>query len=244
MTYLQQQFGYKARRDDLAAAQKQLDPTGVTSYLPGLRRARLKNYTTSGPNFLWCLDGHDKLVQYGIEIYTAIDAYSHKIVWFYCGNSNRTPISVLKQYLNAVKAVGVYPRFLCTDKGIGTVLLADYHFSLFIEAALREQWSEAEYEAIRISDCYIYGPSTRDMRAEGLWRQQRYQDFNDTQSPPGIPTAAAAAPPEAPSAPSTSVKQRQTVRQRKPISVRYRRQPPAMNATTASFLSLRQRQRA
>jgi hypothetical protein len=66
-TYLRQQFGYKARRDDVAAAQKQLDPTGVASRVPGLRRARLENYTTSGPNFLWCLDGHDKLAQYGAE---------------------------------------------------------------------------------------------------------------------------------------------------------------------------------
>jgi SOS response regulatory protein OraA/RecX len=175
MTYLRQQFGYKARRNDLAAAQKQLDPASVASRLPGLRRARLENYTTSGPNFLWCLDGHDKLAQYRIEIYAAVDAYSRKIVWFYCGNSNRTQISVLKQYLNAVKAVGLCPRFIRTDKGTETVLLANCHFSLFIEAALREQWSEAEYKAVRISDCYIYGPSTRNIRVKGLWRQQRCQ---------------------------------------------------------------------
>jgi len=174
LTYLRQQFGYRARRNDLAIAQKQLDPAGVASRLPALRRARLENYTTSGPNFLWCLDGHDKLAQYGIEIYAAVDAYSRKIVWYYCGNSNRTPISILKQYLNAVKTVGSCPRFIRTDKGTETVLLADCHFSLFIEAALREQWSEAEYEAIQISDCYIYGPSTRNIRVEGLWRQQRY----------------------------------------------------------------------
>lgn len=40
---------------------------------------------------------------------------------------------------------------------------------------MREQWSEAEYKAVRISYCYIYGPSTRNVRVEGLWRQQRYQ---------------------------------------------------------------------
>ena len=175
MTYLREQFGYKARRNDIAAAQKQLDPAGVASRLPALRRARLENYTTSGPNFLWCLDGHDKLAQYGIEIYVAFDAYSRKIIWYCCGNSNRTSISVLNQYLSTVKAVGVSPRFIRTDKGTETVLLAGCHFSLFIEAALHEQWPEAEYEAIRISDCYIYGPSTRNIRAEGIWRQQRYQ---------------------------------------------------------------------
>jgi len=85
MTYLRQQFGYKARRNDLAAAQKHLDRAGVASRLPSHRCVRLENYTTSGPNFLWCLDGHDKLAQYGIEIYAVVDAYSRKIIWFYCG---------------------------------------------------------------------------------------------------------------------------------------------------------------
>lgn len=174
-TYLRQQFGYRARQTDISAAQQRVDPAGVTSRTPCLRRIRQENYTTSGPNFLWCLDGHDKLAQYGIEIYAAVDAYSRKIIWFYCGNSNRTPISVLKQYLRAVKAIGLCPRFIRTDRGTETVLLADCHFSLFIEAALLEQWSEAEYQAIRIDDCYIYGPSTRNVRVEGLWRQQRYQ---------------------------------------------------------------------
>jgi len=28
---------------------------------------------------------------------------------------------------------------------------------------------------MQISDCYIYGPSTRNIRVEGLWRQQRFQ---------------------------------------------------------------------
>src|SRR5205085_1219184 len=34
--------------------------------------------------------------------------------------------------------------------------------------------SEEYYQSLRISDCYIYGPSTRNIRIEGLWRQQRF----------------------------------------------------------------------
>jgi hypothetical protein len=47
-----------------------------------------------------------------------------------------------------------------------------------------------------------------------------------------------------PSASCTSQKQWQTARQRKPISAKSHRQSPAMNATTASFLGLKRRQRA
>ena len=53
-------------------------------------------------------------------------------------------------------------------------MLADAHFSMYVEAALREEWSDEEYSAVRITDCYIYGPSTRNVHIEGLWRQQRY----------------------------------------------------------------------
>jgi hypothetical protein len=167
--------GFKAHQVDVSSAQRLIDPNGVTSHQPGLRKARLENYVTSGPNFLWCLDGHDKFSQYGIQIYAAVDAYSREIIWFYVGNSNRIAISVFNQYFNAVQAIGICPRFIPTDKGTETVLLADLHFSLFIEAALREQWSEQEYQSLRISDCFIYGPSTHNIRVEGLWHQQRFQ---------------------------------------------------------------------
>jgi hypothetical protein len=151
-----------------------LTPEGVTSRTPGLRKKRLENYITAGPDYLWCLDGHDKLAQYGIEIYVAVDAYSRKIIWFYVGNSNRTQLSVLRQYLLAIKARGLCPSFIRTDKGTETIMLADAHFSLFTEAELAEHWPDEEYDSLSVTDCYIYGPSTRNVRVEGLSRQQRY----------------------------------------------------------------------
>ena len=65
VTYLRQIHGYRARRDDVAAAQRALDPEGLALRHSGLRKKRVENYITSGPNFLWCLDGHDKFSQYG-----------------------------------------------------------------------------------------------------------------------------------------------------------------------------------
>src|SRR5689334_139125 len=60
ISHLRCQFGHRARQYDVTNAQKLFDPAGVTSRLPRLRQTRLENYITSGPNFLWCLDGHDK----------------------------------------------------------------------------------------------------------------------------------------------------------------------------------------
>ncbi|KAM4060319.1 hypothetical protein HRG_014236 [Hirsutella rhossiliensis] len=43
-------------------------------------------FLVPGPNYQWCIDGHDKLKAYGFEIYAAIDAYSRNIIWFYIGH--------------------------------------------------------------------------------------------------------------------------------------------------------------
>jgi hypothetical protein len=50
----------------MAATQRQLNPDAVGARIAGGRKQRLENYITSGPNFLWRLDGHDKLAQYNI----------------------------------------------------------------------------------------------------------------------------------------------------------------------------------
>jgi hypothetical protein len=100
----------------------------------------------------------------------ALDAYSRKIIWLYCGNSSRTAISVVRQCFNA--AMDLCPRFIRTDKDTEKSLLCDIHLSIFVEAALREELSNEYYQSLRISDCYMYDPSTRNIRIKRLWRPQ------------------------------------------------------------------------
>lgn len=38
------------------------------------------NFVVPGPNFLWCLDGYEKLKRYGFQVYACIDAYSRCII--------------------------------------------------------------------------------------------------------------------------------------------------------------------
>jgi hypothetical protein len=78
--------------DHVRAATKILDEQGVNSRKPDMKRKRdeLKVPLIPEPNHLWSIDGHDKLRNYGIKIYAEIDAYLRRIIWFYCGNSNRT----------------------------------------------------------------------------------------------------------------------------------------------------------
>ena len=76
-----------------------------------------KEYFVKGPNRVFSIDGHDKLSRFGFEIYGAIDAYSRDIVWCYVGISNRTVVSVNKQYLRLIRHTLDMPKLICSDKG-------------------------------------------------------------------------------------------------------------------------------
>jgi hypothetical protein len=39
---------------------------------------------------------------------------------------------------------------------------------------LAGHWPDEEYDPLRITDYHVYGPTTRNVRGEGLWRQQRH----------------------------------------------------------------------
>jgi hypothetical protein len=117
------------------------------------------------------MDGHDKLSGFGFQIYAAVDAYSRKVLWIYCGNANRAKRCVLNQFLQAVTEHGVCPRYIRTDHGTETLDLSCAQFRLFLEEALKEPgWTDEELQALTARDCYIDGPSVHNIRIEGLWR--------------------------------------------------------------------------
>ncbi|PUU79616.1 hypothetical protein B9Z19DRAFT_958304, partial [Tuber borchii] len=70
-----------------------------------------------GPNGMWLIDGHDKLSQFGFQIYAVIDPYSPNIIRFYIGHSNCTAVSVNKQFLEIVRFLNLFPKLICSDKG-------------------------------------------------------------------------------------------------------------------------------
>ena len=84
----------------------------------------------SGNNFLWSIDGHGKLLNYGLNIYGAIDGFSRRIIWINVGLASNTQVSVARQYLNAIKSLGIRPRIIRSDRGTETAMMADMHYSL------------------------------------------------------------------------------------------------------------------
>jgi hypothetical protein len=165
-TYLRVQYNWRATHDDVQEALSQINAErGIAGdRIPGLKPVRRIEALYRGPNFIWCIDGHDKLKPFGIEIYGAIDGYSRKLIWIYCGVSNHTQISVAKQFLVAVQKQNAVPRFIRADRVTEVPLLLDIQYNFY-----RAQ--HAYKEGLRISDCTVLGKSVANQRIESIWKR-------------------------------------------------------------------------
>ena len=69
--------GLICRREDVRKIMKYIDPEGVS--LRRRRRLRRRKYTSQGPNYVWHVDGHDKLKPFGFSIHGCIDGFSRRL---------------------------------------------------------------------------------------------------------------------------------------------------------------------
>ena len=102
-------------RQFVRLAMLELDPQGVE----GRRRKRLRRrqYLTPGPNFVWNIDGYDKLKPYGFAIHGAIDGFSRRILWLNVGSTNNNPNVIAKYFLDTVIQLNTIPCILRCDRG-------------------------------------------------------------------------------------------------------------------------------
>ena len=60
-------------------ALKSIDPDGVARR--SKHRLKRRKYISCGPNYVWHIDGNDKLKPFGFCIHAGIDGFSRKILW-------------------------------------------------------------------------------------------------------------------------------------------------------------------
>ncbi|KAM6505360.1 hypothetical protein FSOLCH5_014584 [Fusarium solani] len=169
--YLRQQQQLWVPRDPLFEMYKIMFPNEVEMRKRMMRRKK-GQFLVPGPNYQWCIDGHDKLKAYGFEIYAAIDAYSRNIIWFYVGHSATTALSVLKQYLAACDTYGFRPWFLQADRGSETPLVAAAHWNFALAAGGCVEWNGQVFQqGKRLKDSYKAAPSTKNAKIEGWWER-------------------------------------------------------------------------
>ena len=147
-------------------SQSRVDPEG--SMMRRLTTLRRRTYSVRGPQHLWHVDGHHKLIRYGTQwwiyyyidfiirwkfvVHGAIDGYSRMIVYLKCADNNRAS-TVLQLFTQATSIFG-FPSRARGDRGGENTLIADYMI--------------AHRGTGRGS--FICGRSTHNQRIERLWR--------------------------------------------------------------------------
>lgn len=103
------------KREVLRKVLKVLDPEGVVVRSKcGLRR---RVYKAPGPNFLWHIDGYDKLKPFGFCIHGCIDGYSRRILWLEVAYSNNNPRIIAGYYVDCVQQLGGTAKIIRSDRG-------------------------------------------------------------------------------------------------------------------------------
>ena len=115
------QMGVATDQETVRLTLKALDPEGVICR----SRNRLKGRIciSKGPNYMWHIDGSDKLKLFGFAIHGCMDGYSHKTIWLKTLPSNNDPKITADIYIKCISKSMIVLQILHADTGRENVLI-------------------------------------------------------------------------------------------------------------------------
>lgn len=141
--------GVILQRARIRASIHRIDPINTA-----IRRSvalRRRVYHVDGPNSVWHIDGHHKLIRWRFVTHGGIDGYSRTITYLKCSNNNRAQ-TVKSAFYEATQSYGIPERVRSDLGGENTEVwryMIEHH---------------ADLSAV------ITGSSTHNERIERLWR--------------------------------------------------------------------------
>ena len=157
MYYKSKLAGFNVRKETVRQICRELDEDGVTTRRK--RRLRRRCYFANGPNYVWHIDGYDKLKPFGICISGCVDGFSRQIIWLKAGTTNNDPAVIAKYFLDSVRQLSGCPRIVRGDYGTENVKVRE------IQQYLRRNATDDR----RGNASYIDGASTANQRIESWW---------------------------------------------------------------------------
>lgn len=144
-------------RESVRIILKELDPEGVD----GRRRGRLtrRQYFAQGPNYIWHLDGYDKLKPFGFCVHGAVDGYSRRVLWLEVASSNNDPYLIAHYFIEYIRKCNGVPRIMRGDYGTENVNVAA------IQRFLRRNCADS----FSGFNSFMYGKSVSNQRIECWW---------------------------------------------------------------------------
>ncbi|XP_072157211.1 uncharacterized protein [Bemisia tabaci] len=143
--------GYYISRHRIRKQLRIVDPVG------SVRRrrfiARRRRYRVRGPNYLWHMDGNEKLQLVGMYIHGLVDGYSRKCLSLVISN-NKKAGTVKEAFKTATQQFG-WPKRVRSDKGLENIGVA--------RCMLERRGPETKP--------FITGRSIHNVRIERFWRE-------------------------------------------------------------------------
>ena len=153
-------------RETVRQLLKICDPEGVARR--SKHRLKRRRYVNKGPNYLWHMDGYDKVKPFGFCIHGCIDGFSRRIMWLEVSSTNNHPGVVARYYVDCVKQVGGAARIVRADCGTENVYVAA------IQRFFRSQHSDD----LAGMTSFMYGRSVSNQQIEAWWGILRKQCAN------------------------------------------------------------------
>ena len=114
-----------AKRETVYTLMKIIDSERLANRF--CNRLKRRVYLSPGPNFLWHLDGYDKLKPFGFSIHACIDGYLRFILWLEVANTNKDPKVIAYYYLKVIKSLRFMPTLIRSDEGTENIDIERYH---------------------------------------------------------------------------------------------------------------------
>ena len=111
------------------------------------------------PDFLWHIDGYDKLKPYGFSIHGCIDRFSRRIIWLQVAPSNKNPSAIASYYHSAVREMHGVPTRIRSDDGTENSIIEP--IQIFLRSA-----HDDEFAGI---GSFLKGTSPANQGIESLW---------------------------------------------------------------------------
>lgn len=159
-------YGITVKRQTVLQLLQIMDPEGIT--LRKSHKLRRRLYSAKGPNYIWHIDGFDKLKPFGFAIHGCVDGFSRRIIWLEVASSNNNPSLIATYYLEAVLHSGLVPRILRCDAGTENTYIK------FLQPFFRHHHSDA----MAGMKSFIVGKSTANQQIERWWRSLKQQGID------------------------------------------------------------------
>ena len=137
------------------------DPEGVEHRSQDRLQGRI--YRCKGPNYLWHIDGYDKLKPFGFCIHGAIDGFSRRILWLEVASSNNDPRIVVQYFLDYTRQLGGTARIVRGGRVSENGNLAA--IQRFFQWSMNDDFPGDK--------SFMYGKSTANQRIEAWWGRLR-----------------------------------------------------------------------